>query len=645
MSVIAARLGLNNRSSARWAAPALLIVLLYLLPQLFGGGSFRMGQYEEVLAFLVIAVALNIAMGYGGQYILGITAVFAVGAYAAVLAAKYHPQNIGLVAMCVIAAIAGAISGLIIGLPALRVGGFYLALVSLFAALAIPTVAQHWNLVGADTGIPLYAVLGFAPGISGEALYAIVVTLVLLATLFSWALVHSRIGHRFVAMETSEQLASSIGISAYRTKLVAILISSTMAGAAGGIYVYSQQFFAPGSSSVNFAILLLAGLVIGGTGTVIGPLIGAALILGINQFFTSFQNYNGIVFGVLLLLFAVFLPDGLMARIEVLTERLGIRPSPAGGPAVTRAGASPAGAADAMTVNAAPAASGGEPALDSRSVEAAIAALPSWPPILGAQDDGPLIIEGALRRFGGVTALAGLDLTVERGAVHGLIGSNGSGKTTLLNLISRFYSLDAGQIRIGTNRIDTGPAHAVARAGIARTFQAPKLMLRETAVENVIPAVELRVRCLGAESLLRLPRGIAANRQAKEESLEILEALGLRKILGQTASTLPHGTRRMVELARAIALRPSFLLLDEPAAGLSHAELELLTAVITHLAECGVGILLIEHNVPMVLSVASQITALHQGKLLFRGTPDELRADTSVASAFLGIDEPLEASS
>jgi ABC-type branched-subunit amino acid transport system ATPase component/ABC-type branched-subunit amino acid transport system permease subunit len=644
MSALVARLGLNNRSSARWAVPAALIVAAYLLPQLFGGGEFRVGEYEEVLSFLVIAVALNIAMGYGGQYILGITAVFAVGAYAAVLAAKYHPHDIGLVAMCVIAAIAGAIGGLIIGLPALRVGGFYLALVSLFAAMAIPTVATQWNFVGADTGIPLYAVLGFAPEINGESLYVIVVTLVLLATLFSWALVHSRIGHRFVALETSEQLASSIGISAYRTKLVAILISSTLAGAAGGIYVYSQQFFAPGSSSVQFAILLLAGLVIGGTGTITGPLIGAALILGINQFFTSFQNYNGIVFGVILLLFAVFLPDGLMARIEVLSERLGIRPAPGGGPAVTRAGAPPAAAAHAGAADAACAAGGGG-LLDRRSVAAAIAVLPSWPPVIGAADDSPLIIEGALRRFGGVTALAGLDLTVERGAVHGLIGSNGSGKTTLLNLISRFYALDAGQIRIGTNRIDTGPAHAVARAGIARTFQAPKLMLRETAVENVIPAVELRVRCLGAESLLRLPRGIAANRQAREESLEILEALGLHKILGQSASTLPHGTRRMVELARAIALRPSFLLLDEPAAGLSHAELELLTAVIKHLAKCGVGILLIEHNVPLVLSVASQVTALHQGKLLFRGTPGELRADTSVASAFLGIDEPLEASS
>jgi branched-chain amino acid transport system permease protein len=651
MSAIAARLGLGDRSSMRWAVPLLLIVLLYVLPQLFGGGSFRLGEYEEVLSFLVIAVALNIAMGYGGQYILGITAVFAVGAYAAVLAAKYHPHGIGLLAMCVIGAIAGGIGGLIVGLPALRVGGFYLALVSLFAALAIPTVATEWSFVGGDTGIPLYAVLGFAPEINGEELYVIVVTLVLLATLFSWALVHSRIGHRFVALETSEQLASSIGISAYRTKLVAILISSTMAGLAGGIYVYSQQFFAPGSSSVSFAILLLAGLVIGGTGTITGPLIGSAIILGINQFFTSFQNYNGIVFGVLLLLFAVFLPDGLMARIEVVSERLGIRPPAAGGPVRRRGPAASANAPEPGTADGAPAdaalatAGGAAGTLDSRSVAAAIAALPPWPPIIGAQDDSPLIIEGALRRFGGVTALADLDLTVERGTIHGLIGSNGSGKTTLLNLISGFYSLDAGQIRIGGNRIDTAPAHAVARAGIARTFQAPKLMLRDTPVDNVIPAVELRVRCLGAESLLRLPRGIAANRRAREESLEILEALGLHRVLGQPASTLPHGTRRMVELARAIALRPSFVLLDEPAAGLSHAELDLLTAVIDHLARCGVGVLLIEHNVPMVLSIASQITALHQGKLLFRGTPDELRADTGVASAFLGIDEPLEASS
>jgi ABC-type branched-subunit amino acid transport system ATPase component len=557
------------------------------------------------------------------------------------------------------------VGGLVIGLPALRIGGFYLALVSLFAALAIPTVAQQWGFVGATTGIPLYAVAGFAPQIGGEELYVIVVSLVLLATLFSWALVHSRVGHRMVALHTSEALATSIGIAAYRTKLLTILISSVLAGAAGGIYVYSQQFFAPGSSSVNFAILLLAGMVIGGAGTIMGPLIGCIIILGINQFFTSFQQYNGIIFGVLLLLFAIFLPNGLMARVNVLSDRLGIKWPPPGSPAggarhaadaareavvngarQARPGplvpAGPLGNSGRSSVAAAP---GNGGALVTTGAARSAGRLPAWPPIVGADDPSPLVIEGARRTFGGVTAVDNLDLTVNRGQIHGLIGSNGSGKTTLLNLISRFYSLDAGQIRIGANRLDTQPAHAVARAGIARTFQAPKLMLRETALENVIPAVELRVRCLGPESVLRLPRGVRTNRQARDEALEVLEALDLHHVIDQPASALPHGTRRLVELARAIALRPSFVLLDEPAAGLSPTELELVAEVFQNLARSGVGVLLIEHNVPMVLSIADSVTCLHQGKRLFQGTPDELRADTSVASVFLGIDEPLEASS
>ena len=661
MSDIAQRLQFGGRTWLRWAIPAALIIVLYIVPQLGGSSQFRLGEYEEVLSFLVIAVALNIAMGYGGQYILGITAVFAVGAYGAILAAKYHPQGIGLLAMCVIGAVIGGVGGMIIGLPALRVGGFYLALVSLFAALAIPTVAQKWAFVGADTGIPLYAVLGYSPKLNGELLYVIVVSLVLLATLFSWALVHSRVGHRFVALHTSEQLATSIGITAYRTKLLAIGISSVLAGAAGGIYVYTQQFFAPGSSSVNFAVLLLAGMVIGGGGSITGPLIGGAIILGINQFFTSLQQYNGIVFGVLLLLFAIFLPNGLLARLNVVGERLGINPprglgvpggrapveaAPAG---MAAALAAPAVAAPAVAVPAVAASAGPASAapVNGSGPGAGLTAqparqLPPWPPVIGAGESGALVVEGARRAFGGVTAVDNVNLTVKRGQIHGLIGSNGSGKTTLLNLISRFYSLDAGQIRIGSVRLDNKPPHAVARAGIARTFQSPKLMLRETALENVIPAVELRVRCLGLESVLRLPRGIRVNRQARAEALEILETLGLHHVLAQEASSLPHGTRRLVELARAIALRPSFVLLDEPAAGLSPVELELLAEVCQNLARSGAGVLLIEHNVPMVLSIADTVTCLHQGKTLFQGTPEELRANTSVASVFLGIDEPLE---
>jgi branched-chain amino acid transport system permease protein len=376
-------------------------------------------------------------------------------------------------------------------------------------------------------------------------------------------------------------------------------------------------------------------MTIGGMGTITGPLVGSIIILGINQFFTSFQQYNGIVFGVLLLLFAVFLPDGLMARLSVLNTRLGIRPPRTPGVPAGRHAAAAKPAADPVP----------EATAATAVTEKPAAGMPNWPPVLGAGDSSPLVVEGARRVFGGVTAVDDVDLTITRGQIHGLIGSNGSGKTTLLNLISGFYSLNAGQIKIGSTRLDDQPSHAVARAGVARTFQSPKLMLRETALENVIPAVELRVRCSGAESILRLPRGVRTNRQAREEALEILQVLGLQHVIDQQAAALPHGTRRLVEMARAIALRPSFILLDEPAAGLSPVELELVAEVCQNLARSGVGVLLIEHNVPMVLSIADTVTCLHQGKRLFQGTPAELRADTSVASVFLGIDEPLEASS
>jgi branched-chain amino acid transport system permease protein len=628
LASLAGRLPGAQRGSIRWVTAIVLIGLFYLVPQIGGSASFRMTQYELILSFLVVGVALNLAMGYGGQFLIGITAVFTLGGYAAVLVAKHHPGGIGLVAMMIIGGIVGAAGGMVIGLPSLRVAGFYLGLVSLFAALVIPTVAMHWNYAGADTGIPLYAVVGFKPQITGESLYIVCASLVLLATLFCWAIVHSRIGNRFAALRTSEELSASIGITGYRTKLLAIFISSTMAGAAGGIYVYTQQFFAPGSSSPNLAILLLAALVIGGAATITGPLIGGAIILGLNQFL-GFQSWTGIIFGIILLLFAVFLPSGIVSRVTALglvPRRVPVRAQDVPGDP----------RADEVAIAGGARAAARHAPADGDT--AAGANLPRWTPIVGVGSE-PLTIEGARRTFGGVVAVNDVDLVVERGTIHGLIGSNGSGKTTLLNLISGFYSLDAGSIRIGDYHLERHAAYSVARAGVARTFQSPKLILGGTSLGNVVPAAELHIRCSGPESMLRLPRGIRTNRRARDESIAVLEAIGLGHVIHETADSLPHGTRRLVELARVIAMRPSFVLLDEPAAGLSPTELDLLFVIIKHLATCGVGVLLIEHNVPMVLNVADQMTVLHQGSRLFQGTPEQLRSDQDVASAFLGIDD------
>jgi branched-chain amino acid transport system permease protein len=584
-----------------------LVLLLYLVPQIGGDKAFQLGEYEEVLSFLMVAVALNLAVGYAGQYLLGITAVFACGAYAAALVAKHHPAGVGLVAMCLIGLCVGAVGGLIIGLPSLRIGGFYLALVSLFATLAVPQVAQQWSFTGGEAGIPLFEVPGFQPELTGEKLYLIIATATVLLTLLSWAIVHSRVGHRLVLLGTSEQLAEMLGVSTFRTKLLTILISSSIAGAAGGVYVYSQQFFAPTSTSSGLAILLIAAIVIGGMGTITGPLVGGAIVLGINQFFTAFQAYNGFVFGALLLVFAIFLPDGLLERVRTggswFTSRYIAAPGP-------------------------PRVAPRDPARPPvRSWE-------SWRP-----DDraGSVEVMGARRSFGGVIAVDDVDLTLYAGTVHGLIGSNGSGKTTLLNLICGFYRLDSGVVRIDGAVMRAQP-HVATRRGIARTFQTPKLVPQASVLANVVPAAELRIPVSGPESVLRLPRGLRADREARHRAMAALEFLGLHELVDEPAARLPHGTRRMVELARAVAMTPKFLLLDEPAAGLSEAELELLVGTIRQLTDLGVGVLLIEHNVPTVLEIAQEVTVLHQGSRIFHGTPADFITDTGVAEAFLGVD-------
>jgi branched-chain amino acid transport system permease protein len=589
-----------------WIAGGVTIMVVVLVPWLTQTPTFRLSQFDQILSLLVVAIALNVATGFAGQFLLGIPAVFAVGAYAAVTVAKHHPAGVGLVVMCVIGCVVGGVAGAVIGLPALRVAGFYLAMVSLYATLVVPAVAEHVNYVGGAVGIPLFIVPGFDPQLSGIGLYITFVAIVIGVCGTSWCLRHSTIGRRFDAISASGELATSLGISGYRTKLLASVLASVIAGGAGGMYVYSQAFFAPGSTSPTTAVLLLASIVIGGSGSVLGPVVGGAIVLGLNQFLPGLHEYTGAVFGALLLIFALVLPDGLLAEATKLLrgrhERHG----------TVEFAESVSAKGEAHPIAIAPLEQSGEP------------------PTMEILD--------VSRRFGGVKAVDSVDLTVCPGAIHGLIGSNGSGKTTLLNLISGFYTVDSGAIKIGSVTLTDLPAYRRSSAGVARTFQSPKLVLKLSALENVVTAAERRSHTSGLESVFRLPRGRKANAAARQEALTLLDMLGIGALRDVEAGALPHGTRRLVEMARLIACHPRFVLLDEPASGLSPTELDILAEVIRALARSGVGVLLIEHNIPLVLELASEVTVMHQGRRLFQGTADELRDNEEVASAFLGLE-------
>jgi ABC-type branched-subunit amino acid transport system ATPase component len=249
----------------------------------------------------------------------------------------------------------------------------------------------------------------------------------------------------------------------------------------------------------------------------------------------------------------------------------------------------------------------------------------------------PLELRGVTRHFGGVLAVDSVDLTVRPGTVHALVGSNGSGKTTLLNLICGYYRAQSGEIRVGDESIGRWAPYRVARHGVARTFQTPKLVQDASVVDNLLPAAEAAARSSNVASVLRLPRARRARGRAHAEVLAILDHLDLLPWKDVTAASLPHGTRRLAEVGRALALGPRFLLLDEPAAGLSSKELLTLGSVIRRAAGAGIGVLLIEHNIPFVLGIADELTVLHRGKKLASGDPSILE-DRSVSSVFLGSD-------
>jgi branched-chain amino acid transport system permease protein len=595
---------------ARWFNPAVAVVALVaalVLPILFGAGDYTLLQFEAILALLVVGLGLNIAMGMAGQFALGIIAVFAVSGFVVAWAVTQVGSAMSLPVMCILGAVAGAVTGLVLALPSLRVGQFYLALVTLYGAVVVPSVAQHWDALGGEAGLTLFTVPDFAPALEGFPLYAVMVVIVAVLVGFSALLKNSVVGHRFAALAASEQLSSSLGISGYRNKVLACTIGAAVAGVAGGLYVYSQQFFGHTIGGADDAILLLAALMIGGFGTLTGVVVGIVLVFGFNQFVTGLEQYTGVIFGLFLLLFTLFLPNGLVDRIRPLGRRLGLVVE--GGPsAADRVEAGHATAADDL------------------------------PPLVAQPNIDQLEVIGAARAFGGVRAVDGVDLVVWPGEIHGLIGSNGSGKTTLLNLISGYYSLDAGQIRVGDRVLSGRSTDAIARTGLARTFQTPKLITNGTVLKNILPAAEQSVHVSGPESVFRVGRGRRAAREAGAIANAALQRLGIRHLAHEDAAALPHGTRRLVEIARAIALQPRFLLCDEPAAGLSPAEADVMVRALCSLAESGVGVLLIEHNVPMVLEIATQVTVMHQGKVLFQGTPEQLRSDEKVAGAFLGID-------
>lgn len=581
----------------------LLIAALVAVPVLVDGSYY---QYLGIIVFIyaIVAIGLNILAGYAGLFSLGHAALMAIGAYGTALLSIWLSKFPMLAAVgahvwigIVAATAAAALFGAFLALPALRVKGPYLAMVTIAFGWVIYKVLQEWvPVTGGDLGISSIPKLQLGPHRLETAEFYYVALLILVAAILAQhRLVTSQYGMRIRAMKHSEIAVASVGVDVYRLKVIVFVISAFFAGLGGALFAHQQNYISPDNFQFFSSVFLLLAVLFGGAGTQLGPLIGAATLTLLPEMLHEFEKYRLIVYGTFILITLYFLPGGFAGLLRLP------RPSP-----ITRGN------------DTVPPGSGEDVELEHLDGGAS------------------LDIANVSRAFGGVQALHDVTFSVEAGSIHALIGPNGAGKTTLINVVTGFYRPDGGHIVVGGIRRDLPSLDAAARQGIARTFQTIKLFGDMTVLEHVLVGFARSSRSGIWATLAGTRRSRAEARDNIAAAKNLIRFVGLGAYEDTPANTLPYGHRRLVEIARALAVRPRLLLLDEPAAGLVAGEIEALAGVIRKLKSLGMTILLVEHHMDLVVSVSDRITVLDYGEVLAEGPPDAIQRDPKVIAAYLG---------
>lgn len=574
-----------------WIALGLVGLLLPLLDDSYVGVIA-----QRAYIYWILSAGLNLVVGYAGQIAIGWVSMLTLGAYTtAALAAgnvgePWHPY-LALVA----SGFVGAVFGVVVGLPALRLRTFYFAMTTLGFATIVTQVALAWKEVtggGVGTPGPVFP-WPFDPG---WGFYYFCFLLAALATWMTANIGASRYGRALVAIRDAEVAAEASGVAKPRLLVLIFLLAGALGGVAGGLFSSLQSYITPDAFTFEMSVLFFIGILIGGRGSILGPALGTIILTALPEFAAPLVQWSTFLYAALLLLIVLVIPGGIADLLDYRNRR----------PLEQHREIAP------------------RPELLGR--------------LLGERRGAGevLTLKGVELAFGGVRAIAGLDLEIRPGEVHGLIGPNGSGKTTTLNVISGYYAPQKGEVRLGGALLPPAAPHLRAPHRIARTFQTPRVIGAASVLENVMIGGTIDGQGSFAESLLTLPRHRRDERQLRAAALLALSIVGLDSLAAVRADRLQHSELRFVEIARALMLRPACLMLDEPAAGLSAEEIRRLGALIKAISRAGTAVLLVEHHADLIFDICDRVTVLNLGKVLAAGTPAEIRSHREVVNAYLG---------
>jgi branched-chain amino acid transport system permease protein len=635
----------------------LLLTAAVLFPVLHNNDA-DIDSMANAAAYATLALGLNIVVGFAGLLDLGYAAFFAIGAYTYGILSSFQLEPpwspfwepfrfLHLVARIPgdgnafvvhftlsfwlalpIAAAFAAFWGVMFGAPTLRLRGDYLAIVTLGFGEIVPIVVRNWsdltNGAAGLNGVAAPKLFGWSFGVSATPYYYVAICMVALLIFISVRLRDSRIGRAWMAIREDEIAAAAMGVDRTKFKLLAFAIGAAFAGMTGVFYVAKLQTATPEMFGFPVSVMILVMIVFGGTGSVWGVVLGAFILQLLQSWWledlTGWLNelgrlvHNGwlqridlapsieLIFGFILVGMMLFRRDGLIPAT---------RPQAALSFDQQHAEIRRGGFTDLKLQGL-----GGDVRTGAAALE----------------------IKGVTVRFGGLTALNTVDIVVPNGGVVAVIGPNGSGKSTLFNVVSGLVPAESGSIRFHGEEIMHLQPHEILRKGIARTFQNLRLFPNLTVMENALIGQHSRLTTGVFKAILRPPSTHAEEAAARTWAMEVFAIFGNRLTprIGQMVSGLSYANRRRIEIARALASRPRILLLDEPTAGMNPAETLELAEQIKSLNELGLTVLLIEHKLDVVTTLADTVYVLDHGEVIAQGTPAEVRRDEEVLRAYLG---------
>ena len=563
--------------------PALALAALAVYALAVDGAGADMATLTGIN--VLVAIGYQIVFGRLGALSLAQGAFFGLGAFVtARLAAAGFPFPVTFPAAILLPALIAAV---VVG-PVLRLQPYFFPLVTIGLAQLLLGAA---HMSGAFHDVPAVQFAGTIGIARGPGLALFVWAIAIVGGVAVWFLSDTHFG-RFIEVARDNPLAAgAIGLDAGRMRLQAFVLSAAYGGAAGALHAHATGAATANDFGLPVMTLCIAAALLGGRRQVTGTVVGVILLQLAAGALRLPEAYSPALYGIVILIALRALPNGLLGLLERRFARPSVVVSPAPQPIIPRKPARIAG------------------------------------PLLAAR--------GITRRFGGVIAVDNISLALQPGEILGIIGPNGSGKTTLLNALSGLSPAQTGRIFLSGRDITSLPPHQVSRAGLSRSFQTPQLADGLTALDN-IAAARLALRGEGASMFVAPTKADAALARARAEAMTCLEAVDLVSMAATPAGMLTLAHRRRLEIARALALNPLVVAFDEPAAGLDPDESDALAALLQSLAARGLGVIVVEHQMTFLASIATRLACLDAGRLIVIGPTESVMADPKVAAAYLG---------